>query len=170
VSQSGAVADVSENGGSSPFSTERIAACLTVIRENHAPKLAAIGDRSVIEGLPLDLRLSASDPEDIPPDRLTFSATGLPLGATFDSTTGTFHWTPAEADGSGSYPITFTVTDDGQPSLSASETVTLTVLPALDLKLSSSSGKQFLIHRFAHQEALRNWQRSDALASLLIQA
>src|SRR5262249_52942560 len=50
---------------------------------------------------------------------------GLPPGATFDPATRTFSWTPTEAQGPGSYNVTFSVSDG---SLSASETVKITVL------------------------------------------
>ncbi len=38
-----------------------------------------------------------------------------------------FTWTPTEAQGPGSYPVTVIVTDDGTPSLNDSETITVTV-------------------------------------------
>jgi hypothetical protein len=38
-----------------------------------------------------------------------------------------FHWTPAEADGPGTYPVTVRVTDDGTPCARRLETITLTI-------------------------------------------
>src|SRR5207245_2913671 len=57
-------------------------------------------------------------------DALTYSASGLPAGASFDAATKTFSWTPA-FDQAGSYPgVTFTVTDGTAP---ASETIAITI-------------------------------------------
>lgn len=75
----------------------------------NAPLLAAIGNQTVTEGQLLQFTISATDPDG---DTLTYSATGLPAGATFDPVTRTFSWTPTLAQ-VGSYPnITFRVRDD----------------------------------------------------------
>ena len=50
------------------------------------------------------------------------SKVGLPVGATLHPITGLFSWTPDEAQ-LGVYRVIFTATDDGSPTLSASETV-----------------------------------------------
>jgi hypothetical protein len=92
---------------------------------NQAPVLAAIGSKSVNEQTALTFTASASDPDG---DALTFSlAAGAPTGATVNSATGAFSWTPSESDGPGTYSITLLVTDNGSPSLSDSETFTVTV-------------------------------------------
>jgi hypothetical protein len=57
---------------------------------------------------------------------LTFSAGNLPSGATFDPATQTFTWDTGYGD-TGNYNVLFTVTDDGLPPASDSETVTITV-------------------------------------------
>src|SRR3970282_1615016 len=100
---------------------------VTVSEVNNAPVLAPIGNKSVNEGSALNLVVPASDPNDILANKLALNATGLPPGATFDMATGAFAWTPDELQGPGSYPVTFTVTDDGHPPLSMSETITITV-------------------------------------------
>ena len=53
------------------------------------------------------LQVSAMDAEA---DAVDFSATGLPVGATFDSNTGLFSWTPGPAD-AGMYTVNFCGTD-----------------------------------------------------------
>ena len=49
-----------------------------------------------------------------------------PDDPSFDPATGEFYWTPAE-DQQGQYRVTFTATDDGTPTESDSETITITV-------------------------------------------
>lgn len=91
--------------------------------ENTAPVLAPIGDKSVAEGTQLAFTASATD-ADIPADTLTFSlGAGAPAGAAITAA-GVFTWTPTEAQGPGSYPITIRVSDG---ELTDSETITVTV-------------------------------------------
>jgi len=87
---------------------------------NTAPVLAAIGAKSVVEGATLNFTVSATDADN---DTLTYSAGGLPTGASFNAATGTFNWTPSTTQ-AGSYPVTFSVSDG---SLNDSEVVTITV-------------------------------------------
>ncbi len=76
---------------------------------NDAPVLASIGNKSVTEGETLEFTVSATDPED---DPLTYSARNLPVGASFESTTQVFSWTPDEDQIGAHYGIRFTVRDD----------------------------------------------------------
>jgi hypothetical protein len=110
-----------DNGSPVQSASETIT--ITVTNTNRAPVLAAIGNKSVAENALLTFTISATDADG---DTLTYSATGLPTGATFDAATRTFSWTPTYAQG-GSYPVTFTATDNGSPVQSASETITITV-------------------------------------------
>ena len=94
---------------------------------NTAPALNAIGNKNVNEGVQLTFTASATD-SDLPAQTLTFSLdTGAPTGASINSATGAFTWTPTEAQGPGSYPITVRVTDNGSPALNDFETITVTV-------------------------------------------
>jgi parallel beta-helix repeat protein len=91
---------------------------------NRRPELDPIGDQVVTEGELLEFTITASDPDN---DGLDYSASNLPGGASFDTETQTFSWTP-DFGQAGSYPnVVFTVTDDGTPPLSDSETITITV-------------------------------------------
>jgi len=96
---------------------------ITVNEVNVAPVLNAIGNQTVNEEIELRFTISGSDVDD-PAQPLTHSATGLPLGATFDPLTQEFVWTPAENQGPGSYAVTFSVTDG---VVTTSETITITV-------------------------------------------
>ncbi len=94
---------------------------ITVGNVDRAPELAPIGAKSVNETELLEFNISATDPDG---DQITYSATGLPAGATFDATTATFNWTPT-FDQSGTYNVTFNATAGG---LSDSEIVNITVV------------------------------------------
>ncbi|MBP7694662.1 MAG: tandem-95 repeat protein, partial [Anaerolineales bacterium] len=100
---------------------------VNVAEVNAAPVLAAIGNQSVNEGAALTFTASATD-ADLPANTLTFSLdAGAPAAASINPATGAFAWTPAEADGPGSFAITIRVTDDGAPALDDFETITVNV-------------------------------------------
>src|SRR5206468_583514 len=93
-------------------------------------RLAPVADQNIDEGQKLSFRLSASDPDLINDGSgnyltqpLTYSASNLPRGAAFDSSTGAFAWVPGE-DQDGQYRVTFTVSDG---ALTDSQTVLLDV-------------------------------------------
>ena len=76
--------------------------------------------KSVNEKSTLTFKVSARDADG---DRLILSASGLPQGAVFNTTSGTFTWTP-ERGQAGTYIFTFKVSDG---YLTDSENVTVTV-------------------------------------------
>ena len=97
---------------------------------NAAPTLAAIANRSVSEGQLLSVTNVASD-TDTPAQSLTFSLdNGAPAGMTINPASGLITWTPTEAQGPGSYPVTVRVTDSGAPPASATQSFTVTVFEA----------------------------------------
>ncbi len=101
---------------------------ITVTPVNDAPVLAPIGNRSTDEDALLSISVTSSD-IDTPSNGLSLNVGGLPAGATFVNTgngTGQLSWTPADGQ-QGTYSVTFTVSDNGSPSLSDSETITITV-------------------------------------------
>jgi probable HAF family extracellular repeat protein len=61
---------------------------------------------------------------DLPAQTLVYSATGLPDGASFNPATREFVWTPTEAQGPGTYGVTFTLTDG---VATTTETLAITV-------------------------------------------
>lgn len=83
-----------------------------------APVLDPIGNKSVNENTLLTFIVSATDADS---NTITYSATGLPSGATFAGQT--FSWTPGYNQ-AGSYEVTF-IASDGQAQ--DSETITITV-------------------------------------------
>lgn len=104
---------------------------ITVVPANRPPVLDPIGDRTAVVGEAITLIASGSDPDG---DPLTFSAAPLPAHATFDPATRLFAFTP-DAGQVGPVHVTFTVSDGRGGS--ASETVTITVIAALRLTITS---------------------------------
>ena len=93
---------------------------ITVGNVNQAPVLDPIGSKTVNELSLLEFTISATDSDN---DLLTYSATGLPTGATFDPANRTFSWTPG-LNQQGDHIVTFQVNDS---NLTDSEDVTITV-------------------------------------------
>ncbi|WP_342304514.1 putative Ig domain-containing protein [Methanolobus sp. ZRKC5] len=93
---------------------------ITVNNIDRAPNFEPIGNRVVDENELLSFTTSAIDLDD---DTIIYSTNTLPAGATFDSITKEFRWTPGYDD-SGSYDINFIATAN---SLTDSETITITV-------------------------------------------
>jgi hypothetical protein len=79
----------------------------------------------VPEGTTLAFPVLAGDREG---QRITYSlAEGAPEGASIESDTQTFSWTPTEAQGPGTYSITIRATDDGMPPMSDAKTFAVAV-------------------------------------------
>jgi D-ribose pyranose/furanose isomerase RbsD len=101
---------------------------VTVNEVNVSPVLGAIGNKTVNELALLTFTATATD-SDIPVQTLTFSlANGLagqvPAGASIDSSTGVFTWTPTEVQGPGTYTFDVCVSDG---VATVCETITVTV-------------------------------------------
>lgn len=113
---------VTDNG--SPVMNDSEQITITVTNTNQAPILASIGPKAVAENALLTFTISGTDADS--GQTLTYSATNLPTGASFNANTRTFSWTPSNTQ-SGTYNITFRVTDNGSPTANDSEVVTITV-------------------------------------------
>lgn len=118
---------VTANDGQAQNNTFSRTFTITVTPVNDVPVLGAIGNKTVNEGALLIFVVSATDVDG---DPLTFSATGLPPGATLDPVTRTFIYTPgfdvSTKVASSFFDVFFTVSD-GQGG-TASETVRVTVI------------------------------------------
>jgi len=109
---------------------------VTVNEVNLSPVLNPIGYKTVQEGALLQFTITASDP-DIPAQTLTYSASNLPPGATFNPTTHIFSWTPTSGQ-VGVYPSVHFEVSDGD--LTDSEDITITVTaPPLEVSISPTS-------------------------------
>lgn len=78
--------------------------------ENAPPVLDPIVAKSIDEGINLEFIISASDPDG---NTLTYSASNLPPGATFDTITATFTWIP-DYNQAGIYPNVHFEVSDGE--------------------------------------------------------
>ncbi len=102
------------------------AVAIHVNEVNTAPAILTIGDKSVDEQTSLIFTVTATD-GDLPANTLTFSlGSGAPTGASLTSA-GVFSWTPTESQGPGTYSVRIVVTDNGSPSLSGSQTISIAV-------------------------------------------
>jgi len=82
---------------------------------NHAPVFLALGDQSTAEGIPMSFQVTALDGDG---QALTYAASGLPAGATFDLGTRRFDWMPGYAQ-AGAYDVTFRASDGAFPAPAA---------------------------------------------------
>jgi hypothetical protein len=77
---------------------------------------------------------------DLPAQQLRFSLDPSgPVGASIDPATGQFIWTPSEAQGPGTYAVTFTATDDGVPPLSGTNFFTVFVREVNDAPVAPAA-------------------------------
>ncbi len=94
----------------------------TITIRNDPLTLNSIGDKSVDEENELTFLAQGNDEEG---GILTYALTGEPAGASIDTITGAFSWTPTEAQGPGDY--TFTVSVSSSTGASKSEVITVAV-------------------------------------------
>jgi hypothetical protein len=96
---------------------------VTVNEVNLPPVLSPIGPKTVYTGNLLQFTVTASD-SDMPTQTLTYSASNLPPGATFNPSTRIFSWTPTSGQAGVYSGVHFEVTDG---ALTDSEDITITV-------------------------------------------
>ncbi|CAN2047822.1 exported hypothetical protein [Candidatus Magnetomoraceae bacterium gMMP-1] len=113
-----------DNGSPSLNDSQTIT--ITVNEVNRTPSLGTIGNKVINEGEQLYFVITANDPDN---NNLTFSIDTLPSGAFLNPQTGTFEWTPGHEE-EGEHQIKFTVTDNGNPALSDSENIVISVFNA----------------------------------------
>jgi hypothetical protein len=99
------------------------------------PVLTAIGNKSTKEGAMLSFTISATDADG---DALTYSASHLPVGATFNTATRTFSWTPNLSQ-AGVYTGVHFQVSDGQ--MTDYEDITMTVIDEVPPVLNAIGNK-----------------------------
>lgn len=100
---------------------------VVVAEVNKAPVWQPMPDQVVAELTPLTLTNRATDP-DLPANRLTYELLAAPVGMSLNPTNGVLTWTPTEEQGPSTKVVSVKVTDDGEPSLSATQSFVVTVL------------------------------------------
>ena len=95
---------------------------IIVISVDDAPVLNPISNKTVKEGQLLTFTISATDPDS---DNLTYSASNLPNGASFNPTTGQFSWKPTYNQAGTYKNIRFEVSDGTN---NVSQTITINVI------------------------------------------
>ena len=105
---------------------------------NTPPMLAAISNQTVNVGQTVAFIADATD-TDAPPQTLTFALLSGPANATLNTNTGAFSWRPEVADANTINPFTLKVSDDGIPSLSTTQSFSVTVNPLTLPTLSAVS-------------------------------
>ncbi|MST93910.1 MAG: hypothetical protein EXS33_01315, partial [Pedosphaera sp.] len=116
---------VADNG--TPSLTHTQSFTLTVDEVNTAPTLTPIPGANVNAGALLTFTASATDP-DLPAQILNFSLSAPPAGASI-TTGGLFTWTPTQNQAPGTNTIAVVVADNGLPSLTATQTFNVIIIP-----------------------------------------
>lgn len=93
---------------------------------NTAPTLSLIADRTVIAGNTVSFTNSASD-TDVPAQTLTFTLLGGLSGTSLNSSNSIFNWRPTIAQSPSTNLMSVIVTDNGTPSLTATQSFTVYV-------------------------------------------
>ena len=117
--------DDGNGGGGWWVDTISVTGYVCCASNNTAPILPLQTNRTVNELAIFTVTNSATDAEN-PPQVLIYSLQVAPTNAVV-STNGVITWTPSEAEGPGTYPLTTVVTDNGSPPLSATNSFSLTV-------------------------------------------
>jgi len=105
------------SGLGGPCQTSGTDAFVAKLSNNSPPVLTSPGNKTIAEGSTLSFTLSASDPDA--GQTRTFSISGgVQSGMSLVPSTGAFSWTPTEAQGAGTYSVTFRATDNGTPPCS----------------------------------------------------
>lgn len=104
---------------------------LAVGAPNVKPILTSPGNQTVNEGVTLGFTLQATDSNA--GQTLTYTMSGAEAGATINSATGAFSYTPDfsvvanNANATQTFTVTFTATDNGTPPLNDARAITITV-------------------------------------------
>ncbi len=122
------------------------------------PVLAAISNYTVNVGQTVAFTASATDTNQ-PPPTLTFNLLTAPTNATLTATTGAFSWRPLVTQANSTNKFTLKVSDNGTPSLSATQSFMVAVNPLtaplltptnwnngqLTLQVSGESGPDYAV-------------------------
>ncbi len=122
---------------------------------NAAPVLAAIPPQTVNEGNLLTFTASATD-DSLPSSILAYSLIGAPFGASINSATGVFTWTPTGVQGPGGFNFTVRASDG---SLTHDQPVSVTVenpLPSSEVDTDGDGLSDLLEYAFVTDPGISN--------------
>ncbi|MCK5913938.1 MAG: tandem-95 repeat protein, partial [Desulfuromusa sp.] len=113
---------------------------ITVGDVNQPPVLNPIGTKTIGEGSKLTFTIRGTDPDE---DAVSYSAEGLPTGATFDTITRSFSWTPEfqATENTRIARVTFKISDGPD---SDSEVVTINITNVNRAPVLAAIGSQSL--------------------------
>src|SRR5439155_9048076 len=97
-----------------------------VNKVNSPPDVPRLAQRTIPENAAYTFTVPASD-SDLPPQQLTFALSGAPTGASIDPGSGLSSWTPSEAQGPSTNAMLVLVSDNGSPSLTTTQALTIIV-------------------------------------------
>src|SRR5207302_910444 len=99
---------------------------VTVNEVNLAPVLTVPANQTINEQTALKVSATATN-SDLPANNLPFALVSSPPGWTINPSTTLFRSTPTEAQGPSTNVVSVSVTDNGVPALSVTNTFTVTV-------------------------------------------
>ncbi len=108
---------------------------------NTAPVLATVSNRVLMAGATLLVTNSATDAE-APAQTLTFGLLAPPTGAAINASNGILSWRPLVSQGGATYPLAVTVTDNGTPTLAATQNFSVTVNSPMQPGIASAQINQ----------------------------
>jgi hypothetical protein len=111
---------------------------LNQIVTNTPPVLAAISNQTVNVGQTVAFTASATD-TDQPPQTLTYALLEGATNATLNTNSGAFSFRPLVMQANSTNSFTLQVSDNGTPSLSATQSFTVTVNPLTQAGISNIS-------------------------------
>jgi hypothetical protein len=126
------------------FETEHFSK-YTIADVSEAPVFDAIANHNGEQGTFMQIKVNAVSSNNM---SLTYSATSLPTGATFDAATQNLNWTP-NVDQAGSYIIGFNVTD-GVTTVKKDVAVIVRDVPATELLEKALEEKDFYHFNIAY--------------------
>jgi glucosylceramidase len=123
--------------------------CVSVLDNvsvNQSPVLAPVSDQTLVAGQTLLITNSAGD-ADIPSQTLSYTLLNAPTGATLNTNSGLFTWRPAVAQSPSTQTVSVAVSDNGVPSMAATQSfaVTVTQPAAPQLNPDSITNGQFAL-------------------------
>jgi hypothetical protein len=109
--------------------------CIDILVSNTAPTLAITSNRVINVGVSLAITNIATD-VDVPAQVLTYSMTGKPTNATYNTSSGVFNWRPLVTQSNTTNTMTVVVTDNYPVSLSTTQSFSVIVNPLTPPRLT----------------------------------